>query len=144
MHFTDRIHLVSIKCLLPFLVLIRILQDPMLGIYPSWEVNRRERERIWIGCCVLSESVNYIEGFEVARKAVIMYYASLLFKWCWYNDPYYSSFFSFLYCYTYCLIHFRQFIVQIHVCVIRFYLHVPLQMVWKMRCYIISTNTKVA
>lgn len=40
----------------------------------------RERERIWIGCCVLSESVNYIEGFEVARKAVIMYYASLLFK----------------------------------------------------------------
>lgn len=76
MHFTDRIHLVSRKCLLPFLVLIRILQDPMLGIYPSWEVNRRERERIWIGCCVLSESVNYIEGFEVARKAVIMYYAS--------------------------------------------------------------------
>lgn len=53
---------------------------PNVGYLPVVEVNRRERERIWIGCCVLSESVNYIEGFEVARKAVIMYYASLLFK----------------------------------------------------------------
>lgn len=49
---------------------------PNVGYLPVVEVNRRERERIWIGCCVLSESVNYIEGFEVARKAVRMYYAS--------------------------------------------------------------------
>lgn len=134
MIFTYRICLVSINCLLPVFLLIRIFYIPI------WVFAGRVKwtdERIWIGCRVLNDTVNDKRVWSGQKSS-----ERLLFSLNNADTMIFFTLLSFLYCYTYCLIHAIQFIVQ--VCVIHFYLHVPLQMVWKMRCNIISTNTKVA